>query len=103
MKSNVTNIRPITGGLSSLVLTDDELIGWLIYRSDTGEFFYSQQTAPGYTTNAYIAEPCFAYYFQTERQAFRFSTFIDKLTEIVPLFDHNDKLIVGFSKKRFIS
>lgn len=103
MKSNVTNIRPITGGLPHLVFTDDELIGWLIYRPDTDEFLHSFMVDDGYSIHSYVKEPCLAYRFFSESLAKFNAKHIDKQTEIVPLFDHNDKLIVGFSKKRFIS
>ena len=105
MKSNVTNIqtgskRSIAGASCNdrLSLTDDNLIGWLIYRSDTDEFLYSHKAGVGYSAAAYVKEPAIAYCFDTERMAFRYSTFIEKETEVVPLFDIGDKLIVGFSK-----
>jgi len=74
-----------------------DLIGWLIYRSDTDEFF-SLQALLGYSTRSYVKNPEFAFCFSTEQLAFRYSTFIEKETEVVPLFDlGGDKLAVGFS------
>jgi hypothetical protein len=103
-KSNVTNIqkgskRSIASVVCNdrLSLNDDDLMGWLIYRSDTEEFLYSHKAGVGYTSAAYVKEPALAYLFDSERLAFRYSTFINKKTEVVPLFDIGDKLAVGFS------
>ena len=75
------------------------LIGWLIYRPDTEEFLYSHKAGIGYSAAAYVKNPGQGYLFDSERMAYRYATFIDKETEVVPLFDFGqDKLGVGFSK-----
>lgn len=103
-KSNVTKIREsrsgrqpaLAGGRPDLP-SDSEIIGWLIYRSDTEEFLYSHCAGIGYSAAAYVKEPAFAYLFSSEHLAFKYSTFIDHETEVVSLFDIGDKLVVGFS------
>lgn len=101
MKSNVTNIQhnanvPTTNGSRPLALTEDNLLGWLIYRPDTDEFLYSHRAGIGYTNTAYVKQPAFAYCFANEQLAFRYSTFIDMPTHIVRLHDFGDQLVVRF-------
>lgn len=104
-KSNVIKIKKIGGegvrrGTSrapSRPINDNDLIGWLIYRPDTDEFLHSHKAGIGYTTTGYAKSPEDAFCFSSEKLAFKYSTFIDKKTEVVPLFDYGDKLAVGFS------
>jgi len=84
-KSNVTGIN------------ESQPVGWLIYLPDTADFLFSYMNYALGSSRSYVKEPANALMFNSERQAFRFSTFIDKNTEIVPLFDFGDKLAVVFS------
>jgi hypothetical protein len=84
-KSNVTGIN------------ESQPLGWLIYRPDTKEFLHSHMIDPGRSVCAYVEEPANAYRFFSESLAFNFAKFIDKPTEIVPLFDLGDKLAVVFT------
>lgn len=85
-KSNVVGV----------ILPESQCIGWLIYRPDTDEFFYSHQASPGYSGNAFVKEPSIAYCFDSERLAFNYSVHIDRPTQIVPLYDTGENLVVGF-------
>jgi hypothetical protein len=103
-KSNVTKIRasdrgalPSASGQVPLELRKYDLIGYVIFRHDTEEFFHSHREAPGYSTNAWCLEPSFAYVFDSEKAAFRYSIYFDKPAEIVPIYDLGDKFGVGFS------
>ena len=73
-----------------------DVLGWLIYRPDTEEYLVSHKASIGHAVTGYAKNPEYAYCFGTERLAFRYSTFIDKPTEIVKLFDFGDKLVVCF-------
>lgn len=84
-KSNVTGIN------------ESQPVGWLIYRPDTKDFLHSHMIEPGGCVHAYVEEPAIAYRFFSKSLAFSFSKFIDKFTEIVPLFDLGDKLAVAFT------
>lgn len=98
-KSNVTKDAQIYPGQ----VPEPEIIGWLIYRPDTQEFFHSHRSGVGYSSNAYTLEACFAYCFDTEKAAYRYSRNIDRKTDIVPLFDRGDKLVVLFSSEQSTS
>lgn len=84
--------------MNKTTVTENDIIGWLIYRPDTEEFVHSLKDTPEFTSTFYTTEPCFAFQYETEEIAFRASTAIDKPTEVVPLFDIGDKLAVGFSE-----
>lgn len=79
-KSNVTNNQ----------------VGWLIFRPDTEEFVYAQRSQGSAFVTGYVKEPSLAFTYSSEQSAFRASTFIDKPTQVVPLFDCGDRLAVGF-------
>lgn len=93
-KSNVTKNAQFYPGQ----LQQPEIIGYVIYRPDTHEFFHSHQSVSGYSSNAYTLEAAYAYCFDSEKSAHRFSRHIDRKTEIVPLYDLGDKLAVVFNE-----
>jgi len=106
MKSNVTNIRHkgqesfphATRAVRLLSLSEENLLGWLIYRPDTDEFLHSHIACVGCTTARYVKTLEYAYCFSSEALAFRYSMFIDKPTDVVKLYDNGDKLVVLFDK-----
>jgi hypothetical protein len=82
--------------LDLLYQNEPELIGWVIYRQDTEEFFHSHNSSSGFRGDAYTKEPALAQCFNSESQAFRYSVFSNKPTKVLPLFDFGDKLGVVF-------
>lgn len=77
-------------------IPESELIGWLIYLPATEEFFHSHKFTKCISKNSYTKEASLAYCFGTEKMALLYSYFIDKSTEIVPLYDLGNKLVVLF-------
>lgn len=83
---------PAENNLTSIA--ESELIGWLIYLPETKEFFHSQKSIKSFSTTKEASLACC---FGSERLAFRYSIFIDKSTEIVPLYKFGKKLVVFFN------
>jgi len=79
-------------------LSDDDMVGWLVYRPDTDEFLHSHREAHGYSTSAYVRNPSYAYRFNSACLAFNFAKFMDKVVEVVPLYDLGDRFAVGFER-----
>lgn len=101
MKSKSTNKRHKGNARTHYVrrplpLCDENLMGFLIYRPDTDEFLFSHTSGLRINIARYVKEPALAYLFSTEQLAFRYSTFIDKETFIVKLYDLVDMLVVRF-------
>lgn len=88
----------VNAQMNKTEVKEPELLGYLIYRPDTDEFFHSHTDNEAVTINAYTKESALAYLFTTEHFAYRTSTYLDVITEIVPLFDFGDKLGVLFSE-----
>lgn len=96
-KSNVTLIFDGVGdGLPLMDVQDYQINSYLVYRPDTQEFLHSQRFEDGFSLHVYTKEPFFSHFFETEKQAFQSSVFIEYETIVVPLFDLGDKLAVGF-------
>jgi hypothetical protein len=93
-KSNVIKLKK--SNVVGAILPESQCIGWLIYRPDSDEFFYSHKACPGYSGNVFVKEPAIAYCFDSERLAFNYSVHIEQSTQIVPLYDTGENLFVAF-------
>jgi len=91
-KSNVTLSH--SNQLDALV--DNKPIGFLIYRPDIEEFYYSYQNSPDFFGCAYVKQPARAYCFNSESLARTVQLLIPRSTEIVPLYDIGGQLAVVF-------
>lgn len=75
---------------------EPELIGFLIYRPDTQEFFRSGTFTTDRGLIGYAKEPAYAYQFQSNYAAYAVSFAISADTQILELYDLGDRLAVFF-------
>lgn len=101
--SNVTQIDlnnsgrgTAPGGSLPESINGAQLVGFVIYRPDTDEFLHSHKAGIGYSAAAYCKNPSYAYIFDSERLAHRYSTFLDIQSKVCPVFENENEWLVGF-------
>lgn len=78
-------------------LRGDQLVGYLLYREDTEEFFHSSKVVVEcFSACAWTSHPGVAHVFSTLQKAFSFSESLKNPTQAVPFYDTGDSFVVGF-------